>query len=124
MTETLPTKNTNPEQLAELMVGRKVLLRVNKNQAKPGKSILKCTNLNYSDAQGVNRLKNISFDLKEGEILGIAGVAGNGQSELLEVLSGIKSTNGTIKLKGETIPLFGKMSNAYNRRNGTFCWRG
>ena len=117
MTETLSTKNTNPEQLAELMVGRKVLLRVNKNKAKPGKSVLKCSNLNYSDAQGINRLKNISFDLREGEILGIAGVAGNGQSELLEVLSGIKSTNGAIELKGETIPLFGKMSNPYNRRN-------
>jgi simple sugar transport system ATP-binding protein len=116
MTETLSTKNTNPEQLAELMVGRKVLLRVNKNQATPGKSVLKCANLNYSDAQGVHRLKNISFDLKEGEILGIAGVAGNGQSELLEVLSGIKSTSGTLELKGETIPLFGKMSSAYNRR--------
>ena len=64
MTETLSTKNTNPEQLAELMVGRKVLLRVNKNQATPGKSVLKCANLNYSDAQGVHRLKNISFDLK------------------------------------------------------------
>ena len=116
MTETLSTKNTNPEQLAELMVGRKVLLRVNKNEAKPGNSVLKCANLNYSDAQGVHRLKNISFDLKKGEILGIAGVAGNGQSELLEVLSGIKSTNGTFELKGEILPLFGQIANAYNRR--------
>jgi ABC-type uncharacterized transport system ATPase subunit len=117
MTKTLSTKTTTPEQLAELMVGRKVLFSVDKKIAAPGKPILKCANLSFLDSKGVKRLSNVSFSLKKGEILGIAGVAGNGQSELLEVLSGIKRTDGTIEVMGKTIQLSGKSANAQSRRN-------
>ena len=116
MTETIATKSTSPEKLAELMVGRKVLLRVKKKTADPGPPILKCDNLNYSDSKGICRLKNVSFSINQGEILGIAGVAGNGQSELLEVLSGIKKTHGSIEINGTKIDLNSRHTNALKRR--------
>lgn len=83
------TSETNREQLAELMVGRSVLLQVEKGDATPGDVLMSVRGLNYLDQDGVARLKDINLDLRAGEILGIAGVSGNGQSELLEVLSGI-----------------------------------
>ena len=85
------TKKTSPEELAERMVGRKVLLSIKKPSSKVGKSILEVKNVNHESKDGVNVLKDISFNLKQGEILGIAGVAGNGQSELLDILSGIET---------------------------------
>jgi general nucleoside transport system ATP-binding protein len=95
------TANTNKEQLAELMVGRSVLLQVEKELATPGDIILKISGLNFVDSEGVKRLKNINLELRAGEILGIAGVSGNGQSELLEVLGGILApTSGSILFKG------------------------
>ncbi|WP_169570176.1 ABC transporter ATP-binding protein [Sneathiella limimaris] len=98
------TKDTDREKLAELMVGRTVLLRVEKEEAKPGMELMKVSNLNYADEDGVARLKNINLSLKAGEILGIAGVSGNGQSELLEVLGGIKSpTSGSVIFKGDEL---------------------
>lgn len=98
------TAETNREQLAELMVGRKVLLRVNKTEAKPAETLLKVNNLSWTDSAGVLRLDDVSFDVRAGEIVGIAGVSGNGQSELLELLSGIKDIQqGSIKAAGKTI---------------------
>ena len=85
MTATVKTSQTSPENLAELMVGRKVLLRVDKTPAQPKHQVLEITGLNVVDDAGVARLKDVSLSLRAGEILGIAGVAGNGQSELLEV---------------------------------------
>ncbi|MGF1764019.1 ABC transporter ATP-binding protein [Aliivibrio kagoshimensis] len=82
------TSETNPQELAELMVGRKVLLNVDKGPAQPTDSRLKVEDVSYFDSRGVKRLKNINFELKAGEILGVAGVSGNGQSELLQVLAG------------------------------------
>ena len=82
------TAQTSPEELAELMVGRKVLLRVDKEEANPGKVCLQVENLGYTDGRGVKRLKDVSFNLRAGEILGVAGVSGNGQSELMKALSG------------------------------------
>ena len=116
MTKTVSTKTTNPEKLAELMVGRKVLLRVDKKMARPGGTILKCTNLNFLDSKGVQRLKNVSLNIKKGEILGVAGVAGNGQSELLEVLTGIKNATGSIEIVGDTAQSTNKTANAKSRR--------
>ena len=86
----LKTKNTSPEELAEKMVGRKVLLTIDKKEPKIGNKVLSVQNLNHSSKEGVQMLKNISFSISEGEILGVAGVAGNGQSELLDILSGIE----------------------------------
>ena len=83
------TAQTTREELAELMVGRKVLLRVEKSVAAPGDALLRADGLSLIDAAKVTRLDGVSLDLRAGEIVGIAGVTGNGQSELLEVLSGI-----------------------------------
>lgn len=98
------TSETSKEELAELMVGRKVLLRVDKGEADPGEPILELSNVGYVDETKVERLKDISFSIRAGEILGIAGVSGNGQSELLEVLSGVsKVASGAIAFKGKPI---------------------
>lgn len=98
------TAETNKEELAELMVGKKVRLKVDKEEAQPGKKVLSASNLSFVDHQGVKRLKNVSLDLHAGEIVGIAGVSGNGQSELLNVLSGITPmSEGQIDFQGQTI---------------------
>ncbi|MFZ1727273.1 MAG: ABC transporter ATP-binding protein [Albidovulum sp.] len=116
MTATVKTADTSPEQLAELMVGRKVLLDVTKTLAKPGKTVLEVENLRVRDADGVERLKGISLTIRAGEILGIAGVSGNGQSELLAVLGGIANGTGTVRINGAEIDLTGKSSDGQSRR--------
>jgi simple sugar transport system ATP-binding protein len=116
MTATVKTRETSPEGLAELMVGRKVLLQVDKAPAQPGETVLEVTGLNVRDAAGVERLKNVSLTIRAGEILGIAGVAGNGQSELLQVLGGVSSGTGDIRLKGEALDLTGAHSDGQSRR--------
>ncbi len=117
MVATVKTAETNPEELAELMVGRKVLLRVDKKPAAPGETVLEVENLRVVDDDGVERLKGISFEVRAGEILGIAGVSGNGQSELLEVLGGFSHGTGTIRVSGEEIDLTGKYSDGQSRRD-------
>lgn len=98
------TKDTDTEHLAELMVGRKVLLRVEKTAAKPAQTVLTVEDLNVVDGAGVRRVKDVGFTVRAGEIVGIAGVAGNGQSELLEALAGIRrATSGRIALKDQEI---------------------
>src|SRR5436309_3576843 len=87
---TLPTAGTTSEQLAELMVGRKVSLRVRKTPGRPGAPVLQARDLVVEDGLGVERVKGVNFTLRRGEVVGIAGVAGNGQSELLEALAGIR----------------------------------
>jgi simple sugar transport system ATP-binding protein len=116
MTATVRTAETSPEQLAELMVGRKVLLHVEKQPANPGRTILEVENLRVVDDRGVERLRGISLHVRAGEILGIAGVAGNGQSELLEVLGGIEKATGTVRLDGQDIDLTGRHSDGRTRR--------
>tara|TARA_R110002051_G_scaffold136488_2_gene209122 strand:+ start:949 stop:2484 length:1536 start_codon:yes stop_codon:yes gene_type:complete len=116
MTATVKTSETNPAHLAELMVGRKVLLRVEKTPAKTGQTILEIKNLNVTDGKGVHRLKGINLTVKAGEILGIAGVAGNGQSELLEVLGGYEKATGTITVNGQPLDLTGAYSDGRSRR--------
>ncbi|RDL43285.1 heme ABC transporter ATP-binding protein [Marinomonas piezotolerans] len=98
------TATTNKDELAELMVGKKVRLKVTKDTAQPTGTVLSAKDLSFFDSQGVERLKKVSFELKAGEILGIAGVSGNGQSELLNVLSGIAPlSSGEIQYAGQTI---------------------
>ncbi len=116
MTATVKTSDTSPPELAELMVGRKVLLRVDKKPAQVGDTVLEVTNLRLKDEAGVERLKGISFSVRAGEILGIAGVDGNGQSDLLEVLGGITPASGSVKIHGREIPLGGRASNGQSRR--------
>jgi simple sugar transport system ATP-binding protein len=109
MVATVKTAETSPEQLAELMVGRKVLLEVEKAPAKPGEVVLR-------DEHKVERLKGVSFEIRAGEILGIAGVAGNGQTELLEALGGMIRATGKVQLKGADLPLSGPGADGQSRR--------
>ena len=116
MTATVKTSATSPENLAELMVGRKVLLRVDKTPAQPKHQVLEVSGLNVVDEAGVLRLKDVSINVRAGEILGIAGVSGNGQSELLEVLGGYQSATGSIRVNGSEIDLTGSSSDGQSRR--------
>ena len=116
MTATVKTSETNPQELAELMVGRKVLLRVDKAPAEPKDVVLEIENLRVIDDAGVERVRGINLNLRAGEVLGIAGVAGNGQSELLEVLGGYQTASGKITVNGQEIDLTGKKSDGQSRR--------
>ncbi len=117
MTATVKTNETNPAHLAELMVGRKVLLQVEKKPASPTDTVLEVKDLRVVDEQGVERVKGINLNVRAGEILGIAGVAGNGQSELLEVLGGFANATGTVKIKGQELPLRGHGADGQARRH-------
>ncbi|MBU2864391.1 ABC transporter ATP-binding protein [Reinekea forsetii] len=98
------TAETSREDLAELMVGRKVLLRVDKQPAEPKDVLLDVKNVSLKNDAGVVRLDNVSFNVRAGEIVGVAGVSGNGQSELLDVIAGIEPLqNGSIEINGHTI---------------------
>ena len=98
------TTDTNKEKLAEMMVGRSVLLRLNKAEAKLGDVVFKVENLTVKDDLDVTRVKNVNLEIRAGEILGLAGVTGNGQTELLEALSGIRKVeSGAIYLNDEKI---------------------
>src|SRR5579875_2884627 len=95
----LITRETNQAEIARLMVGREVLLRVNKTPAHPGPVVLHVEDVHAQDDRGLEVLHGVSFDVRAGEILGIAGVEGNGQSELVEALTGMrKITTGKITL--------------------------
>ncbi|WP_075216248.1 ABC transporter ATP-binding protein [Mongoliimonas terrestris] len=101
MVATRTTAETTVEELAELMVGRRVLLKVDKGPAHPGPVALQVKNLTVRDHRGVTMVDDVSFDVRAGEIVGIAGVAGNGQSELLEALAGIRRpSSGDILIDG------------------------
>ncbi|WP_347140047.1 ABC transporter ATP-binding protein [Paracoccus sp. SSK6] len=120
MVASVRTAETSPEQLAELMVGRKVLLNVQKAPAAPGRPILEIRNLRMVDADGVERLRGIDLDIRAGEILGIAGVSGNGQTQLLEILGGYpekgSTVTGEVRVNGTPLPLSGSTCNAAERR--------
>jgi ABC-type uncharacterized transport system ATPase subunit len=95
----LITSQTNQAEIARLMVGREVLLRVNKTPAHPGPVVLHVEDLYTLSDLDLEVLHGVSFDVRAGEILGIAGVEGNGQSELVEVLTGMrKLTSGKVTI--------------------------
>ncbi len=99
------TSETSPPELADAMVGRKVILKIDKGPAHPGRIALEAKNLVVRDDRGIVRVDGVSFALRQGEILGVAGVAGNGQSELLEALAGIRPlSSGEILIDGESVP--------------------
>ncbi|HYE66183.1 MAG TPA: ABC transporter ATP-binding protein [Pyrinomonadaceae bacterium] len=85
----LKTSETNAAELARLMVGRDVLLRVEKPEAKAGQTVLKVRDLSMIAPDGTRRLDGVSFEVRAGEIVGIAGVEGNGQTELIQTLAGL-----------------------------------
>ena len=97
-------KVATESQIAEMMVGRPVELTVKKNLASAGDVVLKVTDLTVLDADGRTHVENVSFEVRAGEIVGIAGVQGNGQTELVEALTGLrKATGGTITLDGKDL---------------------
>jgi len=99
------TPNTNIKELATLMVGRELLERLNRGDGKPGEAVMEVSSLNARNHRNIRTLQDISFTLKKGEILGVAGVSGNGQSELAKVLFGLEQPeSGTLIINGETIP--------------------
>ncbi len=104
MIETLRTAATTPAAIAERMVGRPVLFRVNKTQATPGDPVLEAHGVQANSARGVAAVRGVSFTVRRGEIVAIAGVQGNGQSELVEVLTGLRAaTAGEVRLGGATV---------------------
>ncbi|HVQ38873.1 MAG TPA: ABC transporter ATP-binding protein [Pyrinomonadaceae bacterium] len=99
------TNETNAAELARMMVGREVLLRVEKADAQPGSAELIVRNLSVAGREG-KAVDNVSFEVRKGEIVGIAGVEGNGQTELIEALAGLienSKLSGEIKLEGQDI---------------------
>ncbi|MHC5599970.1 MAG: ABC transporter ATP-binding protein [Nostoc sp.] len=95
---TTRAKEVTPQQLAELMVGREVVLQVNKSASVPGKAIVSVQNLSVFNDRNIPAIRNVSFQLRAGEILGIAGVDGNGQRELADAIAGlIRINNGKIE---------------------------
>jgi general nucleoside transport system ATP-binding protein len=102
----LRTKDTNAAELARLMVGREVLLRVEKPPAKVGEPRLKLNNFSVIRNDGSKRVNQVSFEVRAGEIVGIAGVEGNGQTELIEALAGLAppaELSGSISFEGSDI---------------------
>ena len=106
------TKDTNAAELARMMVGREVLLRVEKPAAKPGAPELVVEKLSVTTSDGTKRVKDVSFSVRRGEIVGIAGVEGNGQTELIEALAGLAlgHLSGQMLFEGQDIGSLGARS--------------
>jgi len=101
---TLNVSDTNPTELAELMVGREVKFTTDKEEAKPTEPVLEIQNLVVKDARHINTVDGLNLTVRAGEIVGIAGVDGNGQSELIEAITGLrKAESGSIKLNGKEL---------------------
>ena len=101
---TVDVKTTSEAEMAKMMVGREVSFKVNKKPAKPGEVVLDIKNLSVKNNKKVLGLKDFSIDVRAGEIVGIAGVEGKGQSELIEAITGLrKSESGTINFKNKDI---------------------
>lgn len=116
---TRKTADTTVEELAELMVGRRVLLRVDKGESNPGDVKLSVRDLTVRDSRGVVMVDHVSFDVRAGEIVGIAGVAGNGQSQLLETIAGIRrAEQGYVLLNGNPVDITASADPALLRERG------
>jgi len=109
--DTVATDETSRQEIATMMVGRQVLFRVERKDAQPGKEVLRIEDLHALDNKQLPALRGISFSVREREILGIAGVEGNGQTELVEVLTGLrKAEKGMVKLDGLVVTNFNARS--------------
>jgi simple sugar transport system ATP-binding protein len=101
---TVDKKDTSPQELAKLMVGRPVVFRVTKAPVSMGESVLSIRDLKVADSRGLTRVKGVSFEVHAGEIFGIAGVEGNGQTELVEAISGLRRPlGGNVSVLGHDI---------------------
>ncbi|MEA2564408.1 MAG: ral nucleoside transport system ATP-binding protein [Acidobacteriota bacterium] len=106
----LRTPETSAAELARLMVGRDILLRVEKTPAKPGAAVLAVSGLSVTAGDGTRRLDGVSFEVRAGEIVGVAGVEGNGQTELIEALAGLvppARIGGSVLLENKDIARLG-----------------
>jgi general nucleoside transport system ATP-binding protein len=92
--DTVPREGATEAGLAKMMVGREVLLRVEKKAAEPGDVLLEVSDLHVNDDRGLAAVQDVSFVVRAGEIVGIAGVEGNGQSELIEAITGLRRAEG------------------------------
>jgi simple sugar transport system ATP-binding protein len=102
--ETIPREGATEAGLARSMVGREVLLRVDKKPAEPGEPLLRVADLSVRDDRGLEAVRGVSFDVRAGEIVGIAGVDGNGQSELIDALTGLrKPAGGEMSVGGQDL---------------------
>ncbi len=101
---TVDAKLATKKELARMMVGREVLFHIEKEALEPGKPVLEVENLEALSDRGVPALKRVTFHVREREILGVAGVSGNGQSELAEVITGLReSTGGQVRVNGQDL---------------------
>ncbi|MBA4536252.1 ABC transporter ATP-binding protein [Bacillus aquiflavi] len=101
---TVNVKDTNPNELASLMVGRDVVFKTEKELAKPGNEVLKIDNLIVKDVRGIDKVTGLNLSIRKGEIVGIAGIDGNGQTELIEAIAGLrKATSGKVLLNNQDI---------------------
>ncbi|MBF4499996.1 ABC transporter ATP-binding protein [Savagea sp. SN6] len=101
---TVTTDQSSPEELASLMVGRQVTFKTEKTEATPGEVALDIQNLVVEDNRKIAKVKNLNLQVRYGEIVGIAGIDGNGQSELIEAITGLRKTkSGTIRLGGHDL---------------------
>ncbi len=101
---TVEVKDTSEKEMAEMMVGRQINFNIEKADITPGEVVLKVDNLNVKDSQGLMAVKNLSLEVRAGEILGIAGIDGNGQTELVYALTGLRHCeSGHIHLNGNNI---------------------
>jgi simple sugar transport system ATP-binding protein len=104
LVDTVPREGATEQGLARLMVGREVVLQVDKEPATPGETLLEVEELTVEDDRGLPAVRGVSFGVRAGEIVGIAGVDGNGQTELLEALTGLRRTaGGRVTLGGAEI---------------------
>jgi general nucleoside transport system ATP-binding protein len=104
LVDTIPREGATEEGLARAMVGREVLLRVEKEPAQPGETLLKVQDLVVHDDRGLEAVRGISCDVRAGEIVGVAGVDGNGQSELIDALTGLRHpTSGHVRIGGHDL---------------------
>ena len=101
---TVNVRDTSTNELANLMVGREVVFKTEKSPAQPKENVLEISALAVSDSRGVQAVRGLDLSVRAGEIVGIAGVDGNGQSELIEAITGLRrSESGSIKLNGKEI---------------------
>ena len=101
---TVEGSQTSKAELARLMVGREVLFRIQKTPAQPGPALLVIEHLSCDNDRGLPALRNLSLTVHSGEVLGIAGIAGNGQTELAEVMTGLRSaTAGRVEVQGRDV---------------------
>ena len=102
--ETLPAAGATEQSLATLMVGREVLLRVDKRPANPTAPLLQVEDLIVEDDRGLTKVKGVSLEVRGGEIVGIAGVDGNGQTELIDAITGLRrSVSGSVTVDGQDV---------------------